>query len=83
MPIERRHQIMHTGHCALLPPAERRFITPAMIKASGGLVGAPDEIISRLRELENAGLREVALLPPIAVARSNFKEFAEQIMAKY
>ncbi|MFP6748258.1 MAG: LLM class flavin-dependent oxidoreductase [Alphaproteobacteria bacterium] len=83
MPIERRHQILHTGHCALLPPAERRFITPAMIKASGGLVGAPDEIISRLRELENAGLREVALLPPIAVARSNFKEFAEQIMAKY
>ncbi len=83
MPEARRHQILHTGHCAFLPPAERRFITPAMIKASGGLVGEPDEIIARLRELENAGLREIALLPPIAVARSNFKEFAEQIMAKY
>ena len=54
-----------------------------MIKASGGLVGEPDEIIARLRELEAAGLREVALLPPIAVARQNFKDFAEQVMADY
>ncbi|MBT4487653.1 MAG: LLM class flavin-dependent oxidoreductase [Rhodospirillaceae bacterium] len=83
MPMERRHQVLHTGHCSFLPPDERRFITPAMIKATGGLVGEPDEIIERLRELENAGLREIALLPPIAVARSNFKDFADHIMAKY
>ncbi|MDP6690833.1 MAG: LLM class flavin-dependent oxidoreductase [Alphaproteobacteria bacterium] len=83
MPEDRRHQILHTGHCAFLPPAERRFITPEMIKVSGGFVGEPDEIIGRLRELEAGGLREIALLPPIAVARENFKDFAEQVMAKY
>jgi hypothetical protein len=33
--------------------------------------------------LEAGGLREIALLPPIAVARENFKDFAEQVMAKY
>ena len=83
MPLEHRHQILHTGHCAFLPSSERRFITPEMIKVSGGLVGEPDEIIERLRELEAGGLKEVALLPPIAVARQNFKDFAEHIMAKY
>ena len=54
-----------------------------MIRVSGGLVGEPDEILNRIRELEKAGLREVVLLPPIAVARSNFKDFAEQIIARY
>ena len=54
-----------------------------MIKASGGLVGEPDEILSRMKALEAAGLREVVLMPPIHVARSNFQEFSEQIMAKY
>ncbi len=83
MPEDRRHQILHTGHCAFLPVAERRFVTPEMIKATGGLVGEPDEIVSRVRELEQAGLREVVLLPPIAVARSNFKEFSELVMARY
>ena len=83
MPSDRRHQMLHTGHCAFLPSAERRFITPAMIKASGGLVGEPDEIVERLHKLEAGGLREVALLPPIAVARQNFKDFAEHVMAKY
>ncbi|MBT3331266.1 MAG: LLM class flavin-dependent oxidoreductase [Rhodospirillaceae bacterium] len=83
MPEDRRHQILHTGHCAYLPEAERRFVTPEMIKASGGLVGEPDEILSRMKALEAAGLREVVLMPPIHVARSNFQEFSEQIMAKY
>lgn len=83
MPEERRHQILHKGHCAFLPSTERRFITPQMIRVSGGLVGQPDEIIERLQKLEAGGLKEVALLPPIAVARQNFKDFAEFIMAKY
>ncbi|MDA1100056.1 MAG: LLM class flavin-dependent oxidoreductase [Proteobacteria bacterium] len=83
MPEDRRHQMLHRGHCAFLAPAERRFVTPEMIRVSGGLVGEPDEILNRIRELEKAGLREVVLLPPIAVARSNFKDFAEQIIARY
>jgi alkanesulfonate monooxygenase SsuD/methylene tetrahydromethanopterin reductase-like flavin-dependent oxidoreductase (luciferase family) len=83
MPEDRRHQMLHQGHCAFLAPRERRFVTPEMIKITGGLVGEPDEILNRIRELEKAGLREVVLLPPIAVARDNFKDFAEQIMARY
>ncbi len=83
MPPERRHQTLHRGHCAFLPLEERRFITPEVIRVAGGLIGEPDEIIERLRELEAAGLREVTLLPPRAAMRQNFQDFAEQVMARY
>jgi len=82
MPPERRHLILHTGHCAFCPPKERRFITPDLIRVAGGLVGEPDEIIERIGQLEGAGLKEVTLLPPVARMRDNFKDFADQIMAK-
>jgi alkanesulfonate monooxygenase SsuD/methylene tetrahydromethanopterin reductase-like flavin-dependent oxidoreductase (luciferase family) len=82
MPPERRHQMLHRGHCAFCPPEERRFVTPDMIRIAGGLVGEPDEIIERLGQLETAGLKEVTLLPPAAHMRSNFRDFAGQVMAK-
>lgn len=80
MPPERRHQTLHRGHCAFCPPEERRFITPDMIRVAGGLVGEPDEIRERLGQLAKAGLKEVTLLPPVARARQNFRDFAEQIV---
>jgi alkanesulfonate monooxygenase SsuD/methylene tetrahydromethanopterin reductase-like flavin-dependent oxidoreductase (luciferase family) len=82
-PLARRYQQVHLGHCAFLPPEERRFITPDLIRATGGLVGTPDEIIAGLREREAMGLDEVTLLPAMAEARRNLKEFAEQVIAKY
>ncbi|GJL88253.1 MAG: 5,10-methylenetetrahydromethanopterin reductase [Minwuia thermotolerans] len=82
MPAERRHQMLHRGHCAFCPPEERRFITPDMIRIAGGLVGEPDEIVERIGQLQAAGLKEVTLLPPRAFMRENFREFAEQIMPR-
>jgi len=82
MPAERRHQMLHRGHCAFCPPEERRFITPDMIRIAGGLVGEPDEIVERIGQLAAAGLKEVTLLPPRAMMRENFREFAEQVMPR-
>jgi alkanesulfonate monooxygenase SsuD/methylene tetrahydromethanopterin reductase-like flavin-dependent oxidoreductase (luciferase family) len=82
-PAERRYQQIHDGHCTYLVPAERRFVTPDTIRASGGLVGTPDEIVSQLHELEALGLREVTLLPPMAHARVCFREFAEAVFDRY
>ncbi|PJK29293.1 LLM class flavin-dependent oxidoreductase [Minwuia thermotolerans] len=82
MPAARRHQMLHRGHCAFCPPEERRFVTPDMIRIAGGLVGEPDEIVERLGQLEQAGLKEVTLLPPAAHMRSNFRDFADQVMAR-
>ncbi len=80
MPEARRHQTLHEGHCAFLPEAERRFVTPAMIKATAGLVGSPDDIREEIGRMETAGLKEILLLPPIHSARQNFREFADKVI---
>jgi alkanesulfonate monooxygenase SsuD/methylene tetrahydromethanopterin reductase-like flavin-dependent oxidoreductase (luciferase family) len=81
-PPEKRYQEIHEGHCTYLVPEERRFVTANTIRAAGGLVGEPDELVARLRELERAGLREVTLLPPLAQARKCLRDFSEQVMAR-
>lgn len=82
-PAARRYQQVHLGHCAWVPDEERRFVTESLIRATGGLVGTPDEIIHMLREREAMGLREVALLPAMATARRNLRDFAEKVVARY
>jgi alkanesulfonate monooxygenase SsuD/methylene tetrahydromethanopterin reductase-like flavin-dependent oxidoreductase (luciferase family) len=82
IPRDHLHLRVHDGHCTYLVPEERRFITPELIRASGGLVGEPDEILAMLREHERAGLREVTLLPPMANARELLREFATLVMEK-
>jgi alkanesulfonate monooxygenase SsuD/methylene tetrahydromethanopterin reductase-like flavin-dependent oxidoreductase (luciferase family) len=74
---------VHDGHCTYLQPGERQFMTPELIRAAGGLVGTPDEIVAMLREREAAGLREVTLLPPMHCARENFRDFAKSVMERY
>jgi alkanesulfonate monooxygenase SsuD/methylene tetrahydromethanopterin reductase-like flavin-dependent oxidoreductase (luciferase family) len=83
MPPATRYQQIHEGHCTYLVPEEQRFVTPNTIRASGGLVGEPDEILDQLRQRERAGLREVVLLPPMASAREILKDFAEHVIERY
>ena len=83
IPLAKRYQQVHLGHCAYILPEERRFITADLIRATGGLVGTPDDILDMLRERAAAGLHEIALLPAMATARRNLRDFAEQVMAKY
>lgn len=83
IPEDKMHQRLHLGHATFLVPEERKLVTPALIQASGALVGEPDEIIARLKEQETAGLREVVLLPSLAHARAVFRDFAEQIIPRY
>ena len=82
-PPARRYQQVHLGHCAFLPQEERRFITEDLIRATGGLVGTPDEIVAMLREREAMGLGEITLLPAMAEARRNLGDFAKQVIARY
>ena len=77
-PPAKRYQQVHLGHCAFLPPEERRFITEDLIRSTGGLVGTPDEIIAMLREREAMGLNEITLLPAMAEARRNLEDFAQE-----
>jgi alkanesulfonate monooxygenase SsuD/methylene tetrahydromethanopterin reductase-like flavin-dependent oxidoreductase (luciferase family) len=83
IPAERLHLRVHEGHCTYLHPDERQFVTPELIRASGGLVGEPAEILDALRAHERAGLNEVTLLPPMACARECFSEFAKHVIEEY
>jgi alkanesulfonate monooxygenase SsuD/methylene tetrahydromethanopterin reductase-like flavin-dependent oxidoreductase (luciferase family) len=83
IPPAKRYQEVHLGHCAFLPPQERRFITEDLVRATGGLVGTPDEIIASLREREAMGLDEITLLPAMDQARRNLKDFADKVIARY
>jgi alkanesulfonate monooxygenase SsuD/methylene tetrahydromethanopterin reductase-like flavin-dependent oxidoreductase (luciferase family) len=83
IPRDRLHLRVHDGHCTYLHPDERQFVTPEVIRASGGLVGEPAEIIEMLRAQERAGLKEVTLLPPMAHARECYADFAKHVIEKY
>jgi alkanesulfonate monooxygenase SsuD/methylene tetrahydromethanopterin reductase-like flavin-dependent oxidoreductase (luciferase family) len=81
-PREKRYLQIHNGHGTFVVPEERRFITPEVIQGSC-LVGEPQELIESLRRAEQAGLKEVGILPAFGHARKMLKEFAEQVMARF
>ena len=81
-PPDKRYLQIHNGHCTFLVPEERRFITPEAIRGVC-LIGTPDELIAQIRAAEQAGLKEVVLLPPRDAARKVFADFAEQVMRRY
>jgi alkanesulfonate monooxygenase SsuD/methylene tetrahydromethanopterin reductase-like flavin-dependent oxidoreductase (luciferase family) len=83
MPERELHLRVHDGHCTYLVPEERQFVTPELIRASGGLVGEPDEIIAMLRAQERGGLKEVTLLPPMEYARECYADFARHVIERY
>ncbi len=60
---QRRHQRVHAGHNCWVLPEERRFLTKELIEGSC-LVGTREQLIERLRALDDAGLDQVMILPP-------------------
>ena len=47
------------------------------------MVGEPAELIGAIRQAEQAGLREISLLPPLKTSREVYRDFGEQVIAKY
>lgn len=60
---ERRHQRVHAGHNCWVLPEERRFLTRELIEGTC-LVGTRDQLIERIRALDEAGLDQIMILPP-------------------
>src|SRR2546423_13398334 len=66
IPPERRHLRIHAGHNCWVVPEEERFVTPEVIRHTC-IVGTADEVVERLNALGEAGLTQLAILPPLAV----------------
>ena len=79
LPPEKRHQLIHEGHCSYFARGERKFVTPTMIDGTA-MVGSASEIAEKIRLAEKHGLREVSLLPPLAHLREMATEFARQVI---
>jgi 5,10-methylenetetrahydromethanopterin reductase len=75
----RLHQRVHQGHNCWVLPEEQRFVTKELIEATC-LVGTADEIATRMRALEAAGLSQIMLLPPLAAKEQVLRDISEQVM---
>ena len=80
-PETHRHMRIHAGHCTYLLPEEAKFVTPELIKSTC-LVGTPEEIIEQIRQLEQAGLKHLMLLPSFETQYSVIEDFARNVMEK-
>ena len=80
-PMAKRYQQMHAGHLTQLQPGEEKYLTPDLIKPAT-LTGSPGEIIDRIRELEDAGISNIALNVCGTDARGIIREFGNEIIAK-
>jgi len=80
-PVEARHQRLHGSHYSFLDPEEARFITPELIDATC-LTGVPEEIAERIRSLEQEGLRQMMLYPPLFRQYRAIEDFADKVMAR-
>ncbi|ETW97358.1 MAG: hypothetical protein ETSY1_22975 [Candidatus Entotheonella factor] len=78
-PPEIRHQRLHNSHYSFVDPEEARFLTPELIQASC-VAGRPEEVIEQLRHLEQQGLKQAMLYPPLNRNYRFIEDFAEQVM---
>jgi alkanesulfonate monooxygenase SsuD/methylene tetrahydromethanopterin reductase-like flavin-dependent oxidoreductase (luciferase family) len=82
LPENSRFRQIHEGHGTLLQPDERKYVTPESIRGTC-LVGKPDEVIHQVSTMEQAGIREVLLLPPADTQREVLRDFAQQVMPAF
>jgi 5,10-methylenetetrahydromethanopterin reductase len=61
VPAERRHLVLHEGHCVAPPPRERALLDPSV--GAMTFTGAEDELRARWSELAAAGATELAYAP--------------------
>ena len=60
-------------------PEEEPFITPELIDATC-LVGTREQLIDRIEALDEAGLDQLVLLPPLAEKEAVIRSVAEHVL---
>lgn len=78
-PESRRHQRIHLGHNCWVVPEELRFLTPKIL-AGTCLIGTQDQVLERLSDLSNVGLRQVMTLPNFDTRYQSLASISEKII---
>ncbi|MEM7340717.1 MAG: LLM class flavin-dependent oxidoreductase [Actinomycetota bacterium] len=79
IPAEIRHQSVHRGHNCWVVPEEERFLSAELIEATC-LVGTADQLIERLQALDEAGLDQVMILPPLEPRYEVLEQVGREIL---
>jgi 5,10-methylenetetrahydromethanopterin reductase len=61
VPADRRHLVIHEGHCVEVPPRERALLDPSV--GAMTFTGTQGELRARWSELAAAGATELAYAP--------------------
>ena len=78
-PAEVRHQRVHQRHNCWVIPEEEQFVTAELIGRSC-LVGTPSSLARQIAALDEAGLDQIVLLPPLAEKEAVIRDVAERVM---
>ena len=81
-PADKRYLEVHEGHLIYLKPGEEKYVDDALVR-SMTLTGRGDEIIARLKALETAGVKQVAIQVVWPYGREMIEDFSRQVIAKY
>jgi alkanesulfonate monooxygenase SsuD/methylene tetrahydromethanopterin reductase-like flavin-dependent oxidoreductase (luciferase family) len=81
VPEERRHLRTHLGHNCWVVPEEERFVTKSLIETSC-LVGTADRLRSRIADLDDAGLDQIVLLPPLAAKEDVLVDVSRELIGR-
>jgi alkanesulfonate monooxygenase SsuD/methylene tetrahydromethanopterin reductase-like flavin-dependent oxidoreductase (luciferase family) len=80
-PEHTRHIRIHEGHCTYLHPDEVKLITENLIRSTC-IVGRPEECVEQLREMEQAGVDQIVVLPAMGHQDAYAERLAREVMAK-
>ncbi len=81
-PVSRRHQRIHLGHNCWVTEEEERFVTPELIEQTC-LVGTAGELVDKVRALDQAGLDQLVLLPPLAEKEAVIADVAAKVLPAF
>jgi len=81
-PPAKRYLEVHEGHLIYMKPGEERYVDENLLR-SMTLTGRGEEIIGRLKALEAAGVKQVAIQAVWPHGREMIEEFSREVIAKY
>jgi alkanesulfonate monooxygenase SsuD/methylene tetrahydromethanopterin reductase-like flavin-dependent oxidoreductase (luciferase family) len=81
-PPARRYLEVHEGHLIYMKPGEEKYADETLLRTMT-LTGRGEEIIARLKALEAAGLKQVAIQVVWPHGREMIEDFSREVIAKY
>ena len=81
MPHNVRHIRLHDSHYTFMREDEAPLVTPELVRAVA-LVGTPEELVERIRDLDRQGLNQLMFLPSVVNQYRMVETFARKVIAR-